>query len=82
MLNFSIAEARSDLARVIALATTEPVEITRHGKPVAVLVEPGVYERLVDAFEEFEDSQAVDAAKASGLKAVPWDEVKRELGLA
>ena len=47
MLAVSIAEARNTLTRLIHKAEDgEPVHITRHGRPVAVLVSRDEYERL------------------------------------
>lgn len=82
MRSYSIASARSLLAEAIDACGQEPVQITRHGKAVAVLVEPGIYERLLDAFEELEDIEAFDAAQALKSKRIPWDQIKSDLGLS
>jgi prevent-host-death family protein len=82
MHSYTIAEARASLADAIDACSDEPIQITRHGKPVAVLVEPGIYERLADALEELEDIRDFDVAMGSDLKRVPWEQVKRDLGLA
>jgi len=47
MTTVSIAEAKNQLTRIVQQAETgESVHITRHGKPVAVLVSKTEYERL------------------------------------
>jgi len=47
MTTVSIAEAKNQLPRIVQQAETgDPVHITRHGKPVAVLVSEAEYERL------------------------------------
>ncbi|PZN74452.1 MAG: prevent-host-death family protein [Candidatus Methylumidiphilus alinenensis] len=47
MTTVSIAEAKNQLTRIVQEAETgESVHITRHGKPVAVLVSESEYERL------------------------------------
>jgi len=47
MTTVSIAEAKNHLTRIVQQAETgESVHITRHGKPVAVLVSAAEYERL------------------------------------
>ena len=47
MTTVSIAEAKNQLTRIVQEAETgESVHITRHGKPVAVLVSETEYERL------------------------------------
>ncbi|HUF24699.1 MAG TPA: type II toxin-antitoxin system prevent-host-death family antitoxin [Vicinamibacterales bacterium] len=44
---YSIAEARSRLARIVAEAETgAPIELTRRGRPVAVLVSHQGFQRL------------------------------------
>lgn len=82
MRTFSVAETRSSLAEALETVATEPVAITRHGKPVAVILEPGIYERLLDAFEELEDVRAFDDAQIDGDSRIPWLQVKQDLGLA
>lgn len=65
----SIAEARSNLPRLVREAELgKPVELTRRGEPVAVLIGHRQYEQLTgkfrgffDAFREFEAS--VDLAE-------------------
>jgi len=43
---YSIAEARDHLARIVhAVERGKPVELTRRGKPVAVLVSVNLYRR-------------------------------------
>ncbi len=44
---YSISEAKDHLPRLVhAVARNGPVEITRRGRPVAMLVSMGEYERL------------------------------------
>ena len=53
----SIAEARSNLPQLIREAEHgKGVELTRHGKPVAVLLGRRQYERLVDRSRSFDDA--------------------------
>jgi prevent-host-death family protein len=45
--SFSIADARNRLTRVVhEVETGQPVELTRRGKPVAVIVSAREFERL------------------------------------
>ena len=82
MNEISVTEARAELQSVIASAQKKPVHIVRHGHSVAVLMNPELFERAMDAMEELEDIEAFDAAVAADEKTYPWDQVKRELGLA
>jgi len=43
---YSIAEARDNLAKIVHEVESGPVELTRRGRPVAVLVSLNEYERL------------------------------------
>jgi len=57
------------------------VIVRRRGRDVAALVSLADLERL----EDLEDMPAADAARAeirrTGAKPVPWEKVKRNLGL-
>lgn len=51
---YSIAEARDSLAKLVQEAESgQEVELTRRGRPVAVLVGRGNYERLVSGSSSF-----------------------------
>jgi len=55
--SYSIAEARDNLARLVQQAETgKDVELTRRGKPVAVLIGHRDYERLVSGRRDFWDA--------------------------
>ena len=82
MSEISVTDARAELPAVIARAKKKPVHIVKHGHTVAVLMNPELYEKAMDAMEELEDIAAFDAAVAAHEKTYPWDQVKRELGLA
>lgn len=80
MSSVSVADARSNLAEVIARAQTEAVFIERRGRRAAVLVSLEQYERMVEALEDAEDVAAFDAAMTEEGPNVPWDQVKADLG--
>ena len=72
---------RENLADVLEAASEHPVEVTRHGKPLAVIVSAKHYRRLEEAREELDDIHAFDEALATPTDVIPWDEVKKDLGL-
>jgi len=76
----SVTEARAQLPDLISTAQKEAVFLERRGKVEAVLISPEQYERMIDALEEAEDIAAFDAALAEGGEAIPWEQVKAELG--
>ena len=65
---YSIAEARANLPSIVdEVEAGPPVEITRRGKPVAVVLSPNHYESLVhrhvsfsEAYRLFSDKYAID----------------------
>ena len=81
MAQFSVSNARENFAQALETIQREPVEITRHGKTVAVMIDPVAYERLVDAAEDAADIDALDQVLAESDDTIPWDQVKEDLGL-
>ncbi|KNY05498.1 type II toxin-antitoxin system Phd/YefM family antitoxin [Microbacterium sp. GCS4] len=85
MSEIAITEARSRLASIIDDARTEPVYLTRRSRPVAAVVDTSLLERLLADAEELADIRAVDEAweETERLQEtpIPWDDVKRDLGL-
>jgi prevent-host-death family protein len=77
----SVTEARENFSEAIATSAVEAVFIQKHGENAAVLISPERYEQLMDALEEIEDVIAIKAALKDPNPNIPWDEVKRELGL-
>jgi PHD/YefM family antitoxin component YafN of YafNO toxin-antitoxin module len=59
----------------------KPVWITRNGIDVAVVISPELFEELVSAQEELEDIASVDEAMKDNSPGIPWEQVKKDLGL-
>ncbi|HEX7824902.1 MAG TPA: type II toxin-antitoxin system prevent-host-death family antitoxin [Mycobacterium sp.] len=85
MTQIAITDARGRLASIIDEARVEPVYLTRRNRAVAAVVDAAQLEQLLDDAEELADIRAVDAAweetEELGETPVPWDDVKRDLGL-
>lgn len=85
MSQVAITDARGRLASIIDEARSEPVYLTRRSLPVAAIVDVSFLERLLEDAEELADIRAVDEAwdetERLGETPIPWDEVKRDLGL-
>ena len=81
MNSIPVSQARDELSDLIDTLRTGPVEIRRHGKPVAIMLSPEHHKRLEEAYEELEDIRAYDEAMADDSPLIPWEEVKRDLGL-
>lgn len=83
MNKMAVSVAREHLAEVIddARRTGEPVYVTKRGRPVAVIVDPEAYERLLEDAEDTADRAALELARVDD-DFVPWEQVKADLGLA
>jgi prevent-host-death family protein len=83
MTEMAVSEAREHLAEVIdsARRTGEPIYLTRHGRAVAVVVDPTVFEKLVDHAEDVLDRAELALARDED-DYIPWEQVKADLGLA
>jgi len=85
MSQVAITDARGHLAAIIDDARTEPVYLTRRNRPVAAVVDIAQLEQLLEDAEELADIRAVDAAweetERLSETPVPWEDVKRDLGL-
>lgn len=82
MNDVAVSQARNNLAELIeeARRSGEPVYVTRRGRRVAVILDPDVYERVIEDAEEALDRRELELARAED-DYVPWDEVKADLGL-
>ena len=81
MSELSITEARDQFPAMIDSAKKKPVRITRHGKDVAIVINPSLYEALIEAQEELEDIAAFDAAMEDQSPNIPWAQVQKDLQL-
>ncbi|MFN7741085.1 MAG: type II toxin-antitoxin system Phd/YefM family antitoxin [Cyanobacteriota bacterium] len=82
MGELTVSQARENLAELIdnTRRSGEPVVLTRHGRPVAVVLDHALFERLVAAVDDTSDRQALALARADD-DTVPWGQVKADLGL-
>ena len=83
MMEMAVSEAREHLAEVIdsAQRTGEPVYLTRRGRAVAVVVDPVVFEKLLDDAEDALDRAELALARDED-DYIPWEQVKADLGLS
>lgn len=86
--SLNVSAARSQLAELIDRAhhSHEPVFLSRRGRRVAAIIDADDLDRLISLAEDMEDIRAAQAARdemqATGQAAIPWEEVKAELGMA
>jgi len=82
-----VSDARARLADVVDAARVghAPVYLTRRGQRVAAVIDADDLDRLIAAAEDLADIEAAKSAKqeiADGEPALPWEQVKADLGLA
>jgi prevent-host-death family protein len=87
MSEVPVSDARARLAEVVdeARVRHDPVYLTRRGRRVAAVIDADDLDSLIAAAEDLEDIVAARAARdelAGGAAAIPWDQVKTDLGLA
>ena len=83
-LEHRVSEAREHLATIINQVAFggERVRLTRHGKAVAAVVPIEDVEFLEDLEDEIDLELAREAlADPENQTTIPWEEVKRDLGL-
>ena len=76
----SVSELKANLAGVLTqlVASPEPIYVTQHGKPNAVLLSYQEYEALREKLEDLEDALAMQQALASPAEeAMTLDEYDR-----
>lgn len=87
MSEMTVSEARARLADVVDEARVghDPVFLTRRGRRVAAVIDADDLERLLASAENLADIEAAQHARddmsESGEAAIPWDQVKVDLGL-
>jgi prevent-host-death family protein len=85
--SLTITEARKQLASIIdhVRAQHEPIYLTRRGHRVAAVIDADQLAAIIDLAEDMADIRASEAArtemKQTGEQAIPWEDVKVELGL-
>lgn len=87
MTEMTVSDARARLADVVDAARVghDPVYLTRRGHRVAAVVAADDLDRLIAAAEDLADIEAAKDARqelADGEPAIPWEQVKADLGLA
>lgn len=87
MTEMSVTEARARLADVVDEARVghDPVFLTRRGRRVAAVIDADDLERLLESAEDLADIEAAQRARDEMVEtdetAIPWDQVKADLGL-
>lgn len=88
MSDVTVSDARARLADVVDAARVghKPVYLTRRGRRVAAVIDAADLDRLIEAAEYLADIEAARAARRemaeTGEVAIPWAQVKADLGLS
>jgi prevent-host-death family protein len=82
-------KARAELSELLDDVETrhEHVVVTRKGRPVAIVISTDEWEAIEETLEILQDEDTLEALRQSEAdvragRVRPWDEVRRELGLA
>jgi prevent-host-death family protein len=80
MSTYTMTEANRKTAELVneARYTNQPVMITDHGKPAAVLISPDLLARY-QALEDAADQAVIDEIKARGPQWVNNDDAQRRM---
>lgn len=88
MSELTVTEARARLADVVdeARVAHDPVYLTRRGRRVAAVIDADDLQRLIEAAEDLADLQSLrdarDELEDPAVTAIPWEQVKVDLGFA
>ncbi len=82
----TVSDARARLSDVVDAARVqhEPVYLTRRGQRIAAVIDADDLDRLIAAAEDLADIEGARTAReemAAGDAAIPWEQVKADLGL-
>jgi len=83
----TISDARTRLAALVdqARSSRDPVYVSRRGRNVAAIIGADELARLIELAEDMADIRAAEQARAemaaTEQTAIPWEEVKADLGL-
>lgn len=72
-----ISEAKAKLAELARESDDHDVVLTRHGRPVAVIMSAARHAEIMETLDDQEDRLAVH--ESDDVK-VPWETVRAELG--
>ena len=79
-----VSELRDQLSAVVdsLRADGKAIQLTKHGRPVAVMIGYEAFEAILEELDDASDYKAVAVHDTEAdLDLVVWDEVKRDLGL-
>ncbi len=82
MKSISIEIDDSKLLGLIEDLLIRPIRVEVNGEALAILINSERFYELVEAEEEIEDLRAYDESIRDASPNIPWDEVKRDLGLS
>jgi len=69
-LSISISEFKKNPTKVLREAGKQPVAVLTHNKPAFYLVEPGLFEALVERLEDIELAELAAKRMAKGEKRI------------
>ena len=71
--SISISEFKKNPAKAVREAGAHPIAVLSHNRPAFYLVEPKLFEALIDRLEDIELAELAARRVASGEKSIPVD---------
>lgn len=81
MTTISVSQARESFSSIIEDALEEAIILHRYGKPVVVVLGYDQYEKMMETYEDSQDLESIKEYEKNSAKNIPWDKVKKDLGL-
>jgi antitoxin StbD len=69
----SISDFKKNPAKIVREAGVHPVAVLSHNRPAFYLVEPRLFEALIDRLEDIELAELASARLAAGERSIPVD---------
>ncbi len=82
MASYSVTQFRANLSKALETSAVEAVFIESHHKVQGVLISEAFFDELMEIYETAQDIRAIENARVDNSPNIPWEDVKREWGLA
>ena len=69
----SISDFKKNPAKIVREAGVHPVAVLSHNRPAFYLVEPRLFEALIDRLEDIELAELASSRLATGERSIPVD---------
>ena len=82
MREIDLRDGKPELLALINESKSEPILMKIEGLAEAVLISFEQYQGFIEAIEDLDDIAAAEKSLRESGRNIPWDEVKKDLGLS